>query len=196
MEGKVRTRNPERTKQALLDAAATVFVQRGLSGASLDEIADVAGYTRGAVQFHFASKEELFLAVIDRRNAELLAEYADLVSTAFGDTAHVERWRTVHERDAGDVALRLELHAHVLRNPQLRHRLVEVETKAVAATVEQLLARAESDGLRWRYPVEQVAELLHIGSQAILQRATLRGSDETRTMATFLHLVQHALESE
>ena len=63
---------PERrrqlTRDALLDAAAQVFARRGFNGASLDEIAETAGFTRGAIYKHFADKEDLLFAVSERFN--------------------------------------------------------------------------------------------------------------------------------
>lgn len=56
-----------RTRGAILDAAEVAFVDRGYRLASLDEIALAAGFTKGAVYSNFASKAELFLALLDRR---------------------------------------------------------------------------------------------------------------------------------
>jgi AcrR family transcriptional regulator len=57
----------ERTRNAILDAAAEVFDERGFSGASLSEILAKAGVTKGALYFHFASKEELAQALIEEQ---------------------------------------------------------------------------------------------------------------------------------
>ena len=69
-----RKERQARTRRRLVDAAAHVGARRGLAAASLDEVAQVAGYTKGAVYANFASKEELFLAVLDERFAERLAQ--------------------------------------------------------------------------------------------------------------------------
>jgi AcrR family transcriptional regulator len=61
-----RSERQAQTYEALLDAAQTVFSQRGFHGASVAEIALAAGYTKGAVYANFAGKTELFLAVLDR----------------------------------------------------------------------------------------------------------------------------------
>ena len=57
---------PERrrqlTRDTLIEAAAAVFARRGFHGASLDEIAETAGFTRGAIYKNFADKEDLFFA--------------------------------------------------------------------------------------------------------------------------------------
>ena len=58
------TSKGERTRQALLDAAYQQFIQRGFHGASMRAIADGAGITPGGIYNHFASKDELFAAVV------------------------------------------------------------------------------------------------------------------------------------
>ncbi len=54
------------TRQALLDAAERVFYERGVARASLAEIAQAAGATRGAIYWHFKDKVDLFNAMMDR----------------------------------------------------------------------------------------------------------------------------------
>ncbi len=62
-----RVESRTRTRALLLDAAERVFARRGYRGASLDEIASEAGFSKGAVYSNFAGKEDLFLALLDRR---------------------------------------------------------------------------------------------------------------------------------
>ncbi|MDB5369964.1 MAG: hypothetical protein JWP20_1522 [Roseomonas sp.] len=56
----------DETREALLNAAERVFLKRGVARASLDEVARVAGCTRGAVHWHFGDKLGLFLALDER----------------------------------------------------------------------------------------------------------------------------------
>jgi len=56
----------DETREALLDAAEQVFLERGVARASLDEVARVAGCTRGAIHWHFGDKLGLFLALDER----------------------------------------------------------------------------------------------------------------------------------
>jgi len=56
----------EKTRDALLDAAETVFYARGVSRTSLEQVAAAAGVTRGAVYWHFKDKLELCAAMTDR----------------------------------------------------------------------------------------------------------------------------------
>src|SRR5271165_3793460 len=70
-------RRRQQTRDHLLAAAAEVFAARGFHGASLDEVAAVAGFTKGAVYSNFKNKEDLFLALFkanyDREMAALRA---------------------------------------------------------------------------------------------------------------------------
>lgn len=67
------------TRERLLDAALEVFSHRGYYAASVDEVAAQAGFSKGAVYSNFSSKEDLFLALIDRRFAKDVQGYAGIV---------------------------------------------------------------------------------------------------------------------
>lgn len=183
-----RRRNLVETRAALLEAAAEVFSRRGLDGATLDEIAESAGFTRGAVHHHFTSKEDLFLAVISRHDEQLLAGYGpDVLGSLPPDPkASAARWRTLHEDDRREVALRLELRSHALRSETLRAQLVQVDHAAEAATAARLAELGAGEEIRWRYSPERIAELFHLVSQAALERAALTGAD-TAPLMEMLH---------
>jgi AcrR family transcriptional regulator len=67
------------TRACLLDAAAKVFTRRGLERASVEEVSEEAGFTKGAFYANFKSKQELFLAMLDERFGDKLARLdADL----------------------------------------------------------------------------------------------------------------------
>ena len=83
---RVRT-SPTRddTRDKLFEAAARVFEEQGINGASIETIAAAAGFTRGAFYSNFASKDELIFAMLEdhveqsiRRNLDLLAQHQDL----------------------------------------------------------------------------------------------------------------------
>ena len=69
----------EITRQALLDAARTLFGERGYTSTSLDEIAGAAKVTKGALYHHFGGKEELFAAVYE----QVKREVSERAATAF-----------------------------------------------------------------------------------------------------------------
>src|SRR5438105_13617480 len=75
-------RRRELTRSALVEAAADVFARRGYDGASLEEIAEAAGFTRGAIYSNFGSKEDLMLAVVERYNETLVGAFSDTLERA------------------------------------------------------------------------------------------------------------------
>lgn len=74
-----------RTSQRLLDAAAQVFARHGFHAATVDDIADAAGHTKGAVYANFASKDALFLALLDRHLDAQFAQVDVLIASASKD---------------------------------------------------------------------------------------------------------------
>jgi AcrR family transcriptional regulator len=74
--GRTAGRDPEQTRAALLDAATQLVRERGIS-ATLDDVARRAGVSKGGLLYHFASKQELLLAMahdwLDRFRVEVLA---------------------------------------------------------------------------------------------------------------------------
>lgn len=68
------------TRTALLESAASVFAELGFEAASIEEISERAGYSRGAFYANFASKEDCFLTVLAERGSVHLTDIAE----AFG----------------------------------------------------------------------------------------------------------------
>ena len=116
-----------RTRQALLDAAAELFAERGVEGASVDAVAEAAGRTSGAVYDHFGSKEGLLFALLEGWVDDVAAVTGAGLSTA---TSLEERmavmWRNVADPVVGDgrwIALEHELWSYATRNEQARRYL-------------------------------------------------------------------------
>lgn len=80
-----RKESQQQTRERLLDAALEVFSRRGYHAASVDEIAAEASLSKGAVYSNFSSKEDVFLALIDRRFASEVQTYPGIVSFIEGD---------------------------------------------------------------------------------------------------------------
>src|SRR6202007_2550013 len=83
---RVRTRpTRDETRDKLFEAAARLFEEQGIGGASIETIAAAAGFSRGAFYSNFTSKEELIIAMLEdhveqsiRRNLDLLAKHKNL----------------------------------------------------------------------------------------------------------------------
>jgi AcrR family transcriptional regulator len=187
-----RAERRQQTRAQLLQAAGQVFARRGFDAATVDEVAEAAGYTKGAVYSNFASKDELFLALLDQRLAAQLEQLEALDAVASSEELLAAMpGRTEHEfaaaRDFG--ALMLEFTLYAMRNPtaqaelakryrQLRGRLAELITKRYARhqtsppmPPEHLaaLALAIDAGLFLQYSAEPGALPWELRADAIIQ---------------------------
>src|SRR4051812_4004927 len=126
-----RAERQAQTRRELLDAAERLFTAQGFHATSLDAVADEAGYTRGAVYSNFASKEDLFFAIYERRVETFLPELRQALhaTTDVGEAllavTSAHRARREREQD-GWLAVFLEFWTHVLRHPEHRARFASV----------------------------------------------------------------------
>ena len=139
-------RMPKRTAERILDAAEAVFAERGFDAASLGDVADRVGIRPQAIYNHFASKRELYAAVLERLLAPFLALLEDAANDASaGRTAALAR----------DIAF----HA---RNPHLA-RILQYATLGGGEPLDLLRAR-------WYRPFFERALLLAPEKNAIVQK--------------------------
>lgn len=75
------TRRRAETRDKLLDAAIVAFAERGIPGASVEEICEQAGFTRGAFYSNFTSKDDLAMALLRREGIRQLAEAEAAIAT-------------------------------------------------------------------------------------------------------------------
>ncbi|MGZ4174131.1 MAG: TetR/AcrR family transcriptional regulator [Solirubrobacteraceae bacterium] len=123
-----RSERRARTRVQLLAAAARVYARRGFDRATLDEVAEEAGFTKGAVYDHFGSKENLLVALLDEHLTQQIAEQVALFDpakdTAERPRAGADRWMTDLKQDPDVFRLFVELWTHAQRDERLRRRLV------------------------------------------------------------------------
>jgi AcrR family transcriptional regulator len=122
--GLTRVEKQARTRAALLDAAARVFVERGFQGASVELIAAEAGFTRGAFYSNFSTKEELFAELLQERVYSIYRTMAETSARPDRPTLREvgEQLAAMQEYPEGQWLFRLwlELLAHASRDPQFR----------------------------------------------------------------------------
>ncbi|MGO9959999.1 MAG: TetR/AcrR family transcriptional regulator [Solirubrobacteraceae bacterium] len=141
----------EHTRALLLAAAARVFAQKGFAGASLEEIAELAGYTTGALYYHFASKDQLFLELLRTGSSQHIAELAAAPTSVFGD-ANADPFDAlaaflVDRSDDRLEPLGGEFWLYALRNPDCMAILAERFRKrdeALEPTITNLMDRART----------------------------------------------------
>jgi AcrR family transcriptional regulator len=123
-----RTESRERTKDRLLAAAAELFAQRGVNGTSVEQIAERAGYTRGAFYGNFEDKHELVVALLAQRRSQEAVEVAALEGDVM---ARLKEWHAARAEHLPEwFALRTELTLYALRNPDSRLSAGENERAA------------------------------------------------------------------
>ena len=150
-----RAEKQARTRAELIDAAAKVFAHRGYNGASVEEIAEEAGYSHGAVYSNFEGKAELFLAVFEDYMAERVRELAETQAALAEDAPLEERARALADqwmdrltRDPESVVLHMEFIAHSGRDPELAKRFgtrSAAMREAVARYISQFEDEAEAE---------------------------------------------------
>jgi AcrR family transcriptional regulator len=170
-----REEKKARTRAQLIDAAATVFARRGYVAASLDEVAEDAGLTKGAVYSNFASKEDLFQAVIDDRLNEPMMHIAeDILDSAdtFEEQAMkgARAFTDVVERDRSVYLLGLEFDVYVARHPEYAPKVAERWREEFQSIAELITEQAEKNGLPLPLPAYDMAVVVTALSQGITLR--------------------------
>src|SRR5437762_4446696 len=152
-------------RDELLTAALRVFARHGYRDAGVDEIAAEAGYSKGALYWHFSGKEDLLLALIDERIDAPMRDRVALLASAPPDRdMSAEAARTFaqqlkEEREA--LLLEREYWSLAIRDPELRARYIERQTELRDALAAALEARARHLGTpNLTTPAEDVARIV------------------------------------
>lgn len=189
-----KQRRRELTRSALLDAAAEIFGRRGYAAASLDEIAAAAGFTRGAITFNFGSKEDLFLAVIERHNEALLAAYATVLESqpTTGSDAIASVWKQFEAGDTDTMMLVLELRLYALRNPDVREKVATFERRMEQAVGRFVADQAAAAGVELPLPANELGALLYAATYGLQQHVAICPTDHTTMFQDLIDLLVRA----
>ena len=168
---KTQAERTAETRTRLIEAAEKIFARDGFQAAKLEEIASEAGYTRGALYANFEGKEELFIALIghetERRMAAAQRVVSNLTSQSSSQTARYQALKAGYLRSMTNQTwnvLFIEFKLFVLRHPDLKAQVTEMQTKAfatVAKTLEQIFACSDS-----KPPVSPLAAGMALGALA------------------------------
>ncbi|MGE2692425.1 TetR/AcrR family transcriptional regulator [Mycolicibacterium pulveris] len=178
-----RERRLEHTRSLLLDAAENVFGEKGFTAATLDDIAYAAGYTKGAIYKHFATKEDLFLAVSDRYWRRYFDNFAEVMSAAEQVGARerdeiAKRWRQLsRDRGAEHAALGHEFTLYLLRNPEARERVAAKRSEVVEKLAKFIVDGVNSLGGTVLISPVTLAQVLIATSDAIVLGSELDDVD-------------------
>ncbi|OCB39186.1 TetR family transcriptional regulator [Mycobacterium malmoense] len=155
-------------RDRILDAASKVFAAEGFAGATIDAIGQAAGFTKGAVYSNFESKDELFLALLDREFELRGEQIAIALDRSDGDTAAAAREvsRSVLDwvRDHSDYyVLLVEYWLRAQRDPQLRDRLIERRRAAAGQALHIVESTDTVPGDRRLTDIAQLVVTLNLG---------------------------------
>ncbi len=163
------------TRAKLLEAAFEVFAEKGLHGASVDDLATAAGFTKGALYSNFATKEQLFGAVIDEQGHRMIAAVREVMDAHADD---IDGHRALAPGPGTDVELlsevleglnglghrwyllETEFELYGLRSPEGRDLYAAHCThfrEELGVLLAELLGRK---GRRLRVPPAQLAEIV------------------------------------
>lgn len=153
------------TRQRLLDAAAVVFARRGFAAASVDEIAKEAGYTTGAIYWHFQGKEDLFLAMAEEFAIDRVREIDDVLGDSAIDAA--ERARLVGDQwmarlAANPVRFRvaIEFRNYAQEHPEVREALAHRVGAVREAGARQIAREADAGDLALPLPPSELSAVV------------------------------------
>ncbi len=187
------TRRKENTRARLVRASLDVFVDKGIDGATVDDLVRAAGFTRGAFYSNFSSKEEVFSALFATVTEELLGIARTSVEKAmdeggadpgFDDAAAMiavfeairpygRQWYLLYSdavtRSLRDEAMRVDLAA---QRERLRDEIGQL-----------LTTRMEAAGERPLLPAEDLAQLLVGIFVDLMLREQMDGRDVTELAA-------------
>jgi AcrR family transcriptional regulator len=159
-----------RTREQLLDAAARTFARKGYAGASVEEIAESAGYSIGALYSNFASKEQLFLELMAARGERRVTAVAEIL----GDRDPVDALAGLLERAADPdpdlMALRAEFWLYAVRNPEAMDALTAQRRQQVDALIGVIGAATERLGAPADVPAAEVATLVLAMFQGLVRQ--------------------------
>jgi AcrR family transcriptional regulator len=191
------TRRRAATRERILDAARDVFAERGVYGATVEQICAHAGFTRGAFYSNFADKDDLLRALIEREQARLFDSIdanfglvAEMAATVTGDPGPALAPladRLLRSVPPGrELALiREELEIHAIRDPDVAGAFVEADDRFRSRVAAYLVSALERFGRELVVSPDEATDAVIAIVERSTRRALLAGSDtDPYAMAT------------
>jgi len=194
------------TRDRLVDAAVAVFAEKGVLGASVEEICEAAGFTRGAFYSNFDGKDALCLAILERQAAGNMAGahvaiaalpkgsepdalgLDDMISRAIGV------FLAIQPGDRASVLAGIELRLYAVRSESLRPGYLAFVDRISDEFLGLLERTLSGFGFRLTVPGAQALAVL----QGVLEQGAVNGllrgePDDTENLATLLGGVLRSL---
>jgi AcrR family transcriptional regulator len=160
---KRRSRREERreeTRAELIAAATQAFASRGIYGASLEQIAADAGYSTGAIYWHFKSKEDLFLAVFEDYARTRVGELTEIYERGDPPRTSADQWMARSAADPSSLVLAMEFTVYAWRNPALLAQLADRMAAVRLAVGRFLEQQGALDGIELPLSAQGIGTVL------------------------------------
>ena len=155
-----RAEQVEQNRVAVLAAAGRVFREFGYAGASLDAIAEEAGFSKGVIYSQFASKADLFITLLEQRIEERAEAQQAAVPAyaAAGDAeAFLEYMHAVSRADPQWRLAVLEFRVAAARDPELNARYARAHQRTIDGIARSLRTLLDARGVESDFPLAMLA---------------------------------------
>jgi AcrR family transcriptional regulator len=188
-----RQERAETTRARLIQSAEKIFARDGFEAAKLEEIAAEAGYTRGAFYANFASKEDLFLALLEREISNRIANAESLMAKFSDPEAKLQAFRKFFLTMCQDrrwSLLALEFKLFAVRHPEAKARLAAMNRRLVRSRVGILQGIMEASGRKLPASARSVGLSLSAVTHALalehmLDRSLMPEADLKKILASY-----------
>lgn len=156
-----RNKHPEQTVQLILDTASKLFLQQGYDRTTLQSIIDATGLSKGAIYHHFASKEDILIAVVNRigdHNSAVLAQVRDRKGLTGADKLREVFRTSMRLSFQGGI---IHMMPYLIENPQfLTLQVKSIFEEAAPYYILPIIRQGIADGsIHAEYP-EELSEVL------------------------------------
>ena len=176
-----REESRQLTRERLLHAAAELFSRQGFGATSIEDIAETAGYSKGAFYSNFSSKDELFLALFDLHWRQIAPRWAQLSLEDLAPEARWQKGEHLMKQEIAEMAteesrtwtrLLLEFILYALREERARKMLTDRYRQNAASLAKSLEAletqregpeRLSSSDRAWLLHIFSLGMTVHIG---------------------------------
>ena len=160
-----REEKKAQTRERLIEAAARVFAEKGFATTSLDEVAEAAGLTKGAVYSNFENKEDLIQAVLQASQDRMsgigdIAIESPTMEEQQAVAARLFSERVAQERDA--FVLFLDFAVYALRNPAVYEDFLAHHRADLRQVAQMIEEHTPAEGPRFKTDVDRAALIFQV----------------------------------
>ncbi|MBY0595276.1 TetR/AcrR family transcriptional regulator [Bacillus bingmayongensis] len=151
----------QETRQLLLESAFETFAKLGFHGASVDKIAEYAGFSKGAVYAHFHTKEELFLAIVERQMNLYVQDIREVIEQQQSLASFIETMdqysHSIRQKTKTWSMLSMEFLLYAMREESVRDKWARMITDAVEQISKSIENLVQNEDYKCTLSAEEVA---------------------------------------